>query len=63
MAFDINTNVASLQAQNYLQTTNNFQNQTINEVTSGLRIIILKDTVVSMHRPIAQDFKTSRLQE
>jgi flagellin len=39
MSFSINTNVASLQAENYLSQTSNFQNQTINEVTSGLRIV------------------------
>ncbi len=39
MSFDINTNVASLQAQNFLRINSNFQNQTINEVTSGLRIV------------------------
>jgi flagellin len=39
MSFSINTNVASLQAQNYLTQTSNFQNQTIQEVTSGLRIV------------------------
>ena len=39
MAFSINTNVASLQAQYYLNQTNSFQNKTINEVTSGLRIV------------------------
>lgn len=39
MAFYINTNIASLQAQNYLQQTQSFQNQTIQEVTSGLRIV------------------------
>jgi flagellin len=39
MSFSINTNVASLQAQNYLRINQNFQNQTINEVTSGLRIV------------------------
>ena len=39
MSFSINTNVASLQAMNYLQTNSNFQSQTINEVTSGLRIV------------------------
>ncbi len=39
MSFSINTNVASLQAQNYLRVNSNFQNQTINEVTSGLRIV------------------------
>ncbi len=38
-SFSINTNVASLQAQNYLTQTSNFQNQTIEEVTSGLRIV------------------------
>jgi flagellin len=39
MAFAINTNITSLQAQNYLRTTNQFQGQTINRVTSGLRIV------------------------
>src|SRR5580658_7082078 len=39
MSFSINTNVTSLQAQNYLRINQNFQNQTINEVTSGLRIV------------------------
>jgi flagellin len=38
-AFSINTNITSLQAQNYLRIDANFQNQTINEVTSGLRIV------------------------
>jgi flagellin len=38
-SFSINTNVASLQAENYLTQTSQFQNQTINEVTSGLRIV------------------------
>jgi flagellin len=38
-SFSINTNVASLQAENYLTQTQQFQNQTINEVTSGLRIV------------------------
>src|SRR5580704_18786414 len=39
IVFSINTNIASLQAQNYLRINQNFQNQTINEVTSGLRIV------------------------
>ena len=39
MSFDINTNVVSLQAQNYLNMNLNYQDQTINEVTSGLRIV------------------------
>ena len=38
MSFSINTNVESLQAQNYLQQSSAFQNKTISEVTSGLRI-------------------------
>lgn len=38
-AFSILTNVASLQAQNYLQQNQEFQNQTIEEVTSGYRIV------------------------
>jgi flagellin len=37
--FSILTNVASLQAQNYLSTNQAFQNKTIQEVTSGLRIV------------------------
>ncbi len=39
MAFTIETNVASLQAQNYLRGTQAFQSKTINRVTSGLRIV------------------------
>lgn len=39
MSFSINTNIASLQAQNYLQKSSQFQAQTINKVTSGLRIV------------------------
>src|SRR5271169_2375588 len=38
-SFSILTNVASLQAQNYLAANQRFQNKTINEVTSGLRIV------------------------
>lgn len=39
MSFSINTNVASLQAQNYLRISSDFQTKTIDEVTSGLRIV------------------------
>ncbi len=39
MSFYINTNIASLQSQYYLQQTSNFQTQTIAQVTSGLRIV------------------------
>jgi flagellin len=39
MSFSINTNIASLQAQNELAQTSAFQSKTIGEVTSGLRIV------------------------
>jgi flagellin len=39
VAFDINTNIASLQAQNYLRVNSDYQSKTINRVTSGLRIV------------------------
>jgi flagellin len=39
MAFSINTNIASLQSQYYLNQTQAFQTKTINRVTSGLRIV------------------------
>jgi flagellin len=39
VSFSINTNIASLDAQNYLTQDEVFQTQTINEVTSGLRIV------------------------
>ena len=43
MSFTINTNIASLQAQNYLRTNSDFQSKTINRVTSGLRIVTSGD--------------------
>jgi flagellin len=39
MSFSINTNIASLQAQNNLAIASAFQGKTINHVTSGLRIV------------------------
>lgn len=48
MPFDINTNIASLQAQQYLQKNSNFQNKTINEVTSGLRIVNAGDDAAGL---------------
>jgi flagellin len=39
VSFSINTNIASLEAQNYLRADSQFQSKTINEVTSGLRIV------------------------
>jgi flagellin len=38
VSFSINTNIASLQAQQYLRVTSDFQQKTIGRVTSGLRI-------------------------
>jgi flagellin len=46
--FTINTNIASLQAQNYLRVTNDFQSKTINRVTSGLRIIASGDDAAGL---------------
>ena len=39
MSFSMNTNVTSLQAQNNLRASSDFQSKTINRVTSGLRIV------------------------
>jgi flagellin len=46
--FTINTNIASLQAQNYLRVTNDFQSKTINRVTSGLRIVTSGDDAAGL---------------
>ncbi len=48
MSFDINTNIASLQAQQYLNINNSFQNKTINEVTSGVRIVNAGDDAAGL---------------
>src|SRR5256885_3314923 len=48
MAFDINTNIASLQAQQYLNVNGAFQSKTINRVTSGLRIISSGDDAAGL---------------
>jgi flagellin len=57
VAFSINTNVASLQAQNYLRTSSNFQNQTIDEVTSGLRIVTSGDDAAGL--AIANSYRST----
>ncbi|HEV2201153.1 MAG TPA: hypothetical protein VGR73_15145 [Bryobacteraceae bacterium] len=56
MAFDINTNITSLQAQQYLRITSNFQGLTINRVTSGLRIINSGDDAAGL--AIANGFRS-----
>ena len=48
MAFTINTNVASLQAQNSLRVNGDFQSKTINRVTSGLRIVASGDDAAGL---------------
>lgn len=48
MSFTINTNIASLQAQNSLRTTGDFQSKTINRVTSGLRIVASGDDAAGL---------------
>ena len=48
MAFTINTNITSLQSQNYLRLTQDFQSKTINRVTSGLRIITSGDDAAGL---------------
>jgi flagellin len=48
VAFTINTNIASLQAQQYLQANSDFQSKTINRVTSGLRIVNAGDDAAGL---------------
>ena len=56
MAFTINTNIASLQAQSYLRTNSDFQSKTINRVTSGLRIVTSGDDAAGL--AIANKFRS-----
>lgn len=56
MAYSINTNIASLQAQEYLRLTSDFQQKTINRVTSGLRIISSGDDAAGL--AIANSFRS-----
>ncbi|MEO8024880.1 MAG: flagellin [Bryobacteraceae bacterium] len=48
MSFNINTNIASLQSQDYLRQSSDFQGKTINRVTSGLRIISSGDDAAGL---------------
>ncbi len=48
MAYRINTNVTSLQAQEYLRVTTEFQSKTIQRVTSGLRIVSSGDDAAGL---------------
>lgn len=58
MAFTINTNIASMQAQEYLRMTNDFQGKTINRVTSGLRIVNAGDDAAGL--AIANSFRSDQ---
>jgi len=58
MAFSINTNIASLQAQEYLRVNQDFQGKTINRVTSGLRIVSSGDDAAGL--AIANSFRSDR---
>jgi flagellin len=54
--FSILTNIASLQSQNYLSVNQVFQNKTIDEVTSGLRIVNSGDDAAGL--AIANGFRS-----
>ena len=58
MSFSINTNVASLQAQNYLRVNGEFQNKTINRVTSGLRLVQSGDDAAGL--AIANSYRSDQ---
>jgi len=57
VSFSINTNIASLQAQNYLRVNSAFQSKTINEVTSGLRIVNSGDDAAGL--AVANGFRST----
>ncbi|MCX6604877.1 MAG: flagellin [Acidobacteria bacterium] len=58
MSFRVNTNVASLQSQEYLRQTQESQGKTINRVTSGLRIIASGDDAAGL--AIANGFRSDQ---
>src|SRR5712692_6817275 len=58
MSFDINTNITSLQAQQYLRVNSDFQAKTIHRVTSGLRIISSGDDAAGL--AIANGFRSDQ---
>lgn len=58
VAFSINTNIASMQAQEYLRVTGDFQAKTINRVTSGLRIVTAGDDAAGL--AIANSFRSDQ---
>ncbi len=58
MAFSINTNISAQQAQEYLRTNQEFQQKTINRVTSGLRIVSSGDDAAGL--AIANSLRSDR---
>src|SRR5260370_7762211 len=58
MSFDINTNITSLQAQQYLRVNSDFQSKTINRVTSSLRILSSGDDAAGL--AIANGFRSDQ---
>ncbi|HLN01113.1 MAG TPA: flagellin [Bryobacteraceae bacterium] len=56
MSFDILTNISSLESQNYLNANTKFQAQTINEVTSGQRIVNAGDDAAGL--AVANTFRS-----
>jgi len=58
VAFSVNTNVTSLQAQNNLRASSEFQSKTINRVTSGLRIVNSGDDAAGL--AIANGFRSDQ---
>jgi flagellin len=58
VSFSINTNITSLQAQNNLNTSATFQSKTINQVTSGLRIVTAGDDAAGL--AIANGLRSSQ---
>lgn len=58
VAFTINTNIASMQAQEYLRVTQEFQTKTIGRVTSGLRIVSSGDDAAGL--AIANGFRSDQ---
>lgn len=58
MSFRINTNIASLQSQEYLRNTSETQGKTIGRVTSGLRILSSGDDAAGLS--IANSFRSDQ---
>ena len=58
MSFSINTNITSLQAQEYLRLSGDFQQKTINRVVSGLRIVSSGDDAAGL--AIANTYRSDR---